>query len=73
MTNGQLAARLLRIVCELQQMGENDMGNLPARCAGAYHDVTDTLRMIQSWIASIAENEEPPDPPGWEGGFADNH
>lgn len=29
------------------------------------------LNEIQAAIA--CENWEPPDPPGWEGGFADNH
>jgi hypothetical protein len=28
---------------------------------------------IEEFIAYEQENYEPPDPPGWEGGFADNH
>jgi hypothetical protein len=28
---------------------------------------------IEDWIASEKDNYEPPDPPGWEGGFAENH
>lgn len=29
--------------------------------------------MIEGWIAYENGNYEPPDPPGFEGGFADNH
>lgn len=28
---------------------------------------------IEDFIADEQRNYEPPDPPGWEGGFADNH
>lgn len=28
---------------------------------------------IEDFITSEQDNYEPPDPPGWEGGFADNH
>lgn len=28
---------------------------------------------IESFIAHEKSNYEPPDPPGWEGGFAENH
>ena len=28
---------------------------------------------IEGWIAYEKNNYEPPDPPGWEGGFAENH
>lgn len=28
---------------------------------------------IESFIVDEQRNYEPPDPPGWEGGFADNH
>jgi hypothetical protein len=28
---------------------------------------------IEDFIAGEQRNYEPPDPPGWEGGFADNH
>ena len=28
---------------------------------------------IEPWIESELDNYEPPSPPGWEGGFADNH
>lgn len=28
---------------------------------------------IEDWIALEEGNYEPPDPPGFEGGFADNH
>ena len=30
-------------------------------------------RTIEDWIAYEHNNYEPPDPPGWEGGFAENH
>lgn len=29
--------------------------------------------VLKEMIAEAIENYEPPDPPGWEGGFADNH
>ena len=25
------------------------------------------------WLENYVKNYEPPDPPGWEGGFAENH
>jgi hypothetical protein len=28
---------------------------------------------IEDFIKYEKDNYEPPDPPGWEGGFADNH
>ena len=28
---------------------------------------------IEDFIASEEQNYEPPSPPGWEGGFAENH
>lgn len=28
---------------------------------------------VTDYIATEQSNYEPPDPPGWEGGFADNH
>lgn len=28
---------------------------------------------IEAFIAEANDNYEPPDAPGWEGGFADNH
>lgn len=28
---------------------------------------------IEDWIAHEQSNYEPPDPPGFEGGFAENH
>ncbi len=28
---------------------------------------------VEDWIADLQRNREPPDPPGWEGGFAENH
>jgi hypothetical protein len=28
---------------------------------------------IEDWLDHEQSNYEPPDPPGWEGGFADNH
>lgn len=28
---------------------------------------------IEDWLDREQSNYEPPDPPGWEGGFADNH
>jgi len=28
---------------------------------------------IENWIEEARSNCEPPDPPGFEGGFADNH
>lgn len=28
---------------------------------------------VEEWIEYEEKNYEPPDPPGWEGGFADNH
>jgi hypothetical protein len=28
---------------------------------------------IEGWIEHEQSNYEPPDPPGWEGGFAENH
>lgn len=30
-------------------------------------------RTIEDWIEYEQSNYEPPDPPGWEGGFAPNH
>lgn len=30
-------------------------------------------KTIEGYIAHENSNYEPPDPPGWEGGFADNH
>lgn len=28
---------------------------------------------VEGWFEDQRRNYEPPDPPGWEGGFADNH
>ncbi len=30
-------------------------------------------KVLAETIADAIENYEPPDPPGWEGGFAENH
>ena len=30
-------------------------------------------RAIEEYIGEEDRNYEPPDPPGWEGGFAENH
>ena len=57
MTNKQLAERLSRILDQLETIGENDMGNLPARCAGNYHKAVDALRTAHFWITSVAEEE----------------
>lgn len=32
-----------------------------------------TLRDAEAALHAIEDNYEPPDPPGWEGGFAENH
>jgi hypothetical protein len=28
---------------------------------------------VEDWFEDKKRNYEPPDPPGWEGGFAENH
>jgi hypothetical protein len=28
---------------------------------------------IEDWFTDLMDNYEPPEPPSWEGGFADNH
>ena len=36
----------------------------------------DAVDLVNEWIEDLDwhdDNYEPPDPPGWEGGFADNH
>lgn len=57
MTNQQLAARLSRILDQLETIGENDMGDLPTRCAGNYHKAVDALRTVHFWITNVAEEE----------------
>ena len=38
------------------------------------HDLALTIQQaIEDWFESARDNYEPPNPPGWEGGFADNH
>lgn len=38
------------------------------------HDLALTIQQaVEDWFAHEQANYEPPDPPGWEGGFADNH
>jgi hypothetical protein len=71
MTNRQLAARLARIVSELEVMGESDMGDLPEKIAGSFHNAVGYLQDVQDYLQD--NDREPPDPPGWEGGFAENH
>lgn len=40
----------------------------------ARHDLACTIQQaIEDWFEDKRRNYEPPDPPGWEGGFAENH
>jgi hypothetical protein len=40
---------------------------------GPYTEIADAKRQLAELERAHAENYEPPDPPGWEGGFAPNH
>lgn len=38
------------------------------------HDLACTIQQaIEDWFEDQRRNYQPPDPPGWEGGFAENH
>ena len=36
-------------------------------------DAQEIQTAIESWVNEARKNAEPPDPPGFEGGFAKNH
>lgn len=38
-----------------------------------HHLALHIQQAVEDWIAHERDNYEPPDPPGWEGGFAENH
>ena len=38
-----------------------------------WHSYNAAQASLSDMVAEWLENYEPPDPPGWEGGFAENH
>lgn len=57
---------------ELAEHFLEDVPNLNTE-GGRDHLAKTIQAAIEDWFEDMKRNYEPPDPPGWEGGFAENH
>jgi hypothetical protein len=55
----------------MHYLAANEMGDLTHGEAELFHTACDNINQLMELI-DRRENG-PPDPPGWEGGFAENH
>jgi hypothetical protein len=58
---------------EIGQFGYWIIDGFGEEVAGPFTARADAERKLDELARAHADNYEPPDPPGWEGGFADNH
>lgn len=62
---------LAALARQMNWLANNAMGDLSKDEADLFHTACDNINQLMELI-DRRENG-PPDPPGWEGGFADNH
>ena len=67
---------LAALARQMNYLANTAMGDLSKDEADWFHTACDNINQLmelRELNQSIERNTEPPDPPGWEGGFAENH